>query len=363
MMKVYTITCQHAKNYGAVLQTYALAKYLDSCGHNVEVIDYVPNYLNQSLTSKKWAFNFIRSVIQFPDRFKGEKVFGKFLSEFIPLTSRTYYSYTELQEELPPADAYVVGSDQIWNMNCPNGNDDSYFLKFAPSGSCKISYAASLAMDKLSLQQESRLIELTKDFTALSIRENSGTELINSLGNQKAVTVVDPVFLLDAKEWMSIMDSTSQNEKYILVYAFYRQKEVFEYAMRMAREKKCKVYFINTPYLDFIMKKDKYFWCATPNRFIKLIHDAESVVTNSFHGLSFSLIFHKDVHVFYPNRKGNSRIKDLLELTNLSDRVVRDNKTVIREDIDYISVDKALNRQIDFSKSFLRKSLEDRNSR
>lgn len=352
-MKVYTITCQRAKNYGAVLQTYALAKYLDSCGHNVEVIDYVPNYLNQSLTSKNWAFNFIRSVIQFPDRFKGEKVFGKFLSEFIPLTSRTYYSYTELQKELPPADAYVAGSDQIWNMNYPNGNDDSYFLKFAPLGSRKISYAASLAMDKLSEQQESRLLELTKDFTALSIRENSGTRLINDLGNKKAVTVIDPVFLLDAEDWRAIMDSAPLNEKYILVYAFFRQKEVFEYAMRLAQKKDCKVYFVNTAYLDVIMKKDKYYWCASPNRFIELIHNAESVVTNSFHGLSFSLIFHKDVHVFYPNREGNSRIRDLLEMTDLSSRVVVDKNKVISETIDYTSVDEALNRQIEFSKNFL----------
>ena len=101
------------------------------------------------------------------------------------------------------------------------------------------------------------------------------------------------------------------------------------------------------------MKKDKYYWCASPNRFIELIHNAESVVTNSFHGLSFSLIFHKDVHVFYPNREGNSRIRDLLEMTDLSSRVVVDKNKVISDTIDYTSVDEALNQQIEFSKNFL----------
>ena len=353
---IYTITCQRARNYGAVLQPYALAEFLKKNNNVVKVIDYKPKYLNQSLTSKNFVFNLVRSIIQFPDRYKGNRVFGTFLDRYVPLTTESYSSCSDMEQRLPPAKIYIAGSDQIWNMNCPNGYDDSYFLKFADGHGRKVAYAASFAMEELSDLQKERVESLTKDFYAVSIRENSGTELFKKATNRKAITVADPVFLLSASEWSKLASEKYSKDKYVLVYAFYRQKEVFQYAKRLAEKEKCKVYFVNTAYLDCIMPCNKYLWCVSPNDFIALIKNAESVVTNSFHGLSFSLIFHKDVHVFYPPRKGNSRLEDILKLTGLINRVVRDNK-IIKENIDYRQVDRNLQLFMENSKKFLIETL------
>lgn len=356
---IYTITCQRARNYGAVLQTWALARFLENMNQTVKVIDYIPEYLNQSVTSSSRIFNLIRSVIQFPDRHKGTRVFNRFLEQYIPLTPASYSSCAQMEQNLPPAEIYVAGSDQIWNMNCPNGNDDSYFLKFADHRGKKIAYAASFAMQALTPEQQTRVSDLTADFSAVSIREESGTALFKQATGKNACTVCDPVFLLTADEWKERMDiHPSDGEDYILVYAFYRQREVFDYARKLARKNNCKVYFINTAYLDFIMPCDKYFWCASPNTFLELLSHAKSVVTNSFHGVSFSLIFHKDVHVFYPPRKGNSRLKDILALAGMEDRAVQDGN-LIETTIDYSQVDSRLDPYIQQSKEYLIHAVND----
>src|SRR5690554_3017239 len=120
--KVLTITCHRTQNYGAILQTYALAKYLSSQGFEVEVIDYCPSSKSKKNILKRIGSYFIRK----PDYFKGKKTFGSFLNKYIKLTDKKYYSYEQLKECPPIADAYIVGSDQVWNCNMQNGNDDSY---------------------------------------------------------------------------------------------------------------------------------------------------------------------------------------------------------------------------------------------
>ena len=355
---IYTITCQRAKNYGAVLQTYALAKFIDSLGYPVQVIDYKPNYLNVSQTNSGFLFNLARTIIQFPDRCRGEYVFKKFLNDYVPLTKRTFSTCEDIKENLPYGSLYIAGSDQIWNMNCANGNDDSYFLSFAPEKAKKASYAASLAMEQLSNEQKKRLVDMTTDFNAVSIREKSGKELFENATNRFADLVLDPVFLLDKESWKSIINEHEEKDKYLLVYAFYRHKEVFEYARKLANKMKCRVYFVNTAYLDCLMKYDKYFWCVSPNEFLTLFNNAESVVTNSFHGIAFSLIFHKDLHVFLPKRTGNSRINDFLQVLGLDSRIVKSDE-LIDSKIDYKKIDSLLNEKIDHSKSFLLKLLDD----
>ena len=171
-MKVGIITCHRAFNYGAVLQTYALQKFLKNHGYEVEVIDYTPQYIRKSY-NKSILKRIIRPLLRSYDFKKSNQVFGSFLNQEVNLTEKRYYSYEELEENPPDCDAYIAGSDQIWNCNIENGKDDAFFLKFVPNNKIKISYAASISMDEIPQNQKNRFKENLKDFNHISVREQT----------------------------------------------------------------------------------------------------------------------------------------------------------------------------------------------
>lgn len=321
--KSYTITCHRPLNYGAVLQSYALNTKLKQLGLDAKVIDYYPDYYKFS--NKKLPIRIIRYFLRLPDWILGKKRFGKFIENHIPLSSKMYKNIEELNNNIPRADFYFAGSDQIWNCDeLVNGKDDAFFLTFAPKKAKKISYAASLAMPEVPIEQIERYTKLIQDFDSISIREKDGVDLVKGLGIKNVQHVLDPVFLLKSKDWDVIADSSSfeSREKYILVYGFKRQKNLYRYARKLGAELGVKVYAINTNIEDYFLDIDKYFWNASPETFVNLIKNAECVVTNSFHGLSFSIIYNKPFHLFSRGGKANSRMINLLNDLGLSDRIV-----------------------------------------
>ena len=308
-MKVAIITCHRTYNYGAVLQAYALQQFLVSRGHIVEIIDYYPQYVKCHDNSLK---GLPKRFIKLPDISRCKKTFGKFLNEKLILTSKTYETFDKLKNANFEFDMFITGSDQVWNMNMHNGMDDSYFLSFAPPKAKRISYAASIAMDSITEEQQNRFKTMLDDYFAVSVREQSGADLLRSIGISSEV-VCDPVYLLDSNTWSNTERKMDINEKYILIYAFYQQKEIFEKAHEIAKDKGYKVYSVGASYLNAFMNVDKYFWAVSPEEFIWLINNAEMVLTNSFHGLSFSLILNVPVLSYRTKTQGNSRIIDLLK--------------------------------------------------
>ncbi len=307
-MKIFTMTCHRAYNYGAVLQAYALQTYLSNRGHDVKVLDYSPHYLRKSNNRLR---QFLKNVLQFPDRCKNKKTFDDFLNKYINLSKKTFHTYDELVNADEKADVYIAGSDQVWNMNMKNGNDDSYFLRFAPEGAKKMSYAASIAMENLSENQKKRFNEMLSDYYAVSVREKSGVKLLKDI-EIECSEVCDPVFLLNEHQWDDFSSKNVYKEDYVLVYAFYNQREVYDFAQSLAKERKCKVYSIGTGFREKFSGVDKYFWSPSPKEFVNLVRNSKAVITNSFHGLSFSLIFNKPAYVFRTKTAGNSRIVDIL---------------------------------------------------
>ncbi len=334
-MKSYTITCHRPLNYGAVLQAYALNTKLIEIGLDAKVIDYNPDYYTKS--NKSWALRALRNVLRAPDWIYGRMKFGDFVTKHIPLSERKYRDLSELKNSTPEAEIYFAGSDQIWNCEeLFNGKDDAFFLTFAPENARKISYAASLAMPQIPDNQIERYRKLIGDFDAVSIREKDGVDLIQSIGIKGVVNVLDPVFLLESERWddLSKQSKFEPKEKYILVYGFKRQKNLYSYARKLAKTHGVKVYSINTNIEDYFLDVDKYFWNASPETFVKLVKNAFSVVTNSFHGLSFSVIYNTPFHFFARSGKGNSRMTNLLSDLNLSDRMIQ-SESLISNEINY----------------------------
>lgn len=314
-MKICTITCQNAYNYGARLQTYALAHYLQQEGHEVEVIDYRPDYMRGDVqvwfwpgaSAKQWG----KLLLQFPMRLRAKRrqpYFDTFSEKYIPLTKRVYWSIDELRADAPKADVYIAGSDQIWNTEFRNGTDPGYYLDFGDSSVKRISYAASFATeDVLPAAREFVRINLAR-FDAISVREHSALAILESLG-YKGKEVLDPVFLLSKEEWIKMADDIGKGEKYVLVYDFMDSPMVRQEAERIAKEKNLKIYSIGHNRLNYC---DKSFVYVSPEAFLGLILHATHIVSNSFHGTAFAMIFGIPYSVINREDGLNVRMQDLI---------------------------------------------------
>ncbi|KAB8288023.1 Polysaccharide pyruvyl transferase [Bifidobacterium ramosum] len=353
-----TVTCNRPLNYGAVLQTYGLNKALTQMGVDAKVLDYYPEYYKK--TSNSLIKRIVHLFLRIPDKIKGKKVFGDFLTNYVPMTKKMYHSVQEIKVDVPVADVYIAGSDQIWNCkNLPNGLDDTFFLTFVPKGAKKISYAASLAMPEIPSNQVDRYRNLVGAFNAVSVRETSGAKLLEDIGINNVQVVMDPVFLLTAKEWDEVASASSfiPHERYILVYGYNKQKNVYHYARRLAKKLGIKVYAVGVSIEDYLLDVDRFFWNATPNTFVKLIKNADAVVTNSFHGTVFSIVYNVPLHFFKVGTTANSRMIDLLKELELSDRWIKDENTLLSNSMSYSEANVCLNKLRARSLDFLRREV------
>ncbi len=314
-MKICTITCQNAVNHGARLQCYALAYWLQKQGHEVEVIDYRPV---PSLNKKLWYWpgmsikEWVKLFIYFPLRkkkLKRRKSFDEFSKKYIPLTEHVYYSIGDLRNNPPQADMYIAGSDQIWNTTLPNGSDPAYYLDFGSSDVRRESFAASFGTESLKPGSEMFVKENLKRFDKITIREQSALSILKSLGLEGTLQE-DPVFLLSASDWDKIADGTGVGEKYVLVYDFYKSNDIKLEAQKIAQAENLKIYNISHSKFSYA---DKNFIYSGPDTFVSLIKNASYVVSNSFHGTAFAMIYGVPFKVLDRQDGLNIRMHDLLK--------------------------------------------------
>lgn len=321
-MKICIITCSNTDNHGARLQTYALAKYLQEKGNVVSVIDYRPPYMDPSFrvfywpgfSIKEWTKFFLR----FPQRIlsqKRHKNFVVFSEKHLPLTDKIYHNVQELRDDPPEADLYIAGSDQIWNTYFPNGTDPAFYLDFGPKSVRRESYAASFATTNLRPGTEDFVRTNLVRFNLITVRENSGLDILKRLGIHGGERQDDPVFLLPADQWDRLADDTGENDKYLLVYDLFSDPHFREKAKKTAQEGRLKIYAVcpfRQPYAE------RNFTIAGPESFVSLIKNATLVMTNSFHAIAFCLIYQKEF-LFVSRPDGmNDRIEDLLKRTRLN---------------------------------------------
>lgn len=359
-MKIYTITCHDVYNVGASLQAYALATYLKDQGHQVEIIDYKPEYLNRHyrltvIGNSKYDRPILRELYllaKFPRRWKAlhsrrKAEFDRFKAKMLPVTNRRYTSNEDLKVNLPKADVYFAGSDQIWNCFFQNGRDPAFYLDFAPENSVKASYAASFATEDIQEEWKTKVKKWISGLDAISVRESSGVEIVKCMGIESAVQVLDPVFLLDDSQWSAIEKQVVGTEKYLLLYDFDKNPELLAFSKSIAQKNGWKVYSVL-----YRENCDRCFDQEGPQAFINLIHHAEFVVSNSFHATAFSIIFERPFAVFNRTEKINTRMRDLVFELGVDDRIALDanwNPT----QMDYTQVRKRLQTAIEFSKSYI----------
>lgn len=359
-MKIKTITCHDVYNHGASLQAYALQQFLIGQGHNVEIINYKPDYLSNhyklSLISnnryKRFPLNIIYLLLKLPGRLnslKRKKAFDRFTQKYLTLTPKRYNSNEQLKTDCPQADLYIAGSDQIWNTLFKNGRDAAFYLDFAPRKRLRISYAASFATNSIAPGYEDFVKNMIQSLDHISVREKQALKLLESMQISRAKAVCDPVFLLEKKAWNAV-SAKPNAEKFVLVYDFEKSEVIKEIAIAIANKKKLRIFSVSPFRLDYA---DKNFNFSGPAEFLSLIRSAEYIISNSFHGTAFSLIYEKDFCVVNRAEGINSRMKDLLTELGLEERLVSAYSDNLTHKINYKTVNSVLKEQIQCSKNYL----------
>lgn len=361
MKKVGILTFHRAVNYGAVLQTYALQKTCESLGASVEIIDYrcdrVEKFYYKILSTKNtWKEN-IKNIIFNKKQKARNTAFEQFRNEYLAQSKYPCYTKKELNKIEKMYDEFIVGSDQVWNYKCIDG-DATFLLDFVSDAKKKHSYAASLGKMTADEIEKMQFSQYLSEFNSISIREKEGIKLIQSLIDGKVHLDVDPTLLLDKEDWLKA-STYQESEDYLLVYSVNLPKKVMDAARMIAQEKKLKIVVI-TLENKYIAKNDE---CdastCSPNEFLGYFANAEYVVTNSFHGTVFSIIFEKQFVTIQNSQKGldNSRLVTLLNNVGLESRLLDTYQSC--ESINYNAVGKKLEKLKNESIEYLSSILND----
>ncbi|MFD0988662.1 polysaccharide pyruvyl transferase family protein [Mariniflexile jejuense] len=368
-MKIKTITCHEVYNYGASLQEFALLKHLKALGHDVEAINYRPHYdsnhfnlfrVSNEVFNKNILLKYIYILLKLPSRLihlKRKREFDKFSKKFIKSTNTQYKCNQQLTNNLPNADVYICGSDQIWNSFFENGKDPAYYLDFVPSDKLKISYAASFAIDKLEENIKEFVKEKVKRINFISVRESSGKNILENLGIKNVTQVLDPVFLIESSKWEELITIPKESDKYIFIYDFDSNPLIKNMALKYKKDYGWKIITVN----QNIKYADRNYFLEGPIKFLSLVKNAEFVISNSFHAVAFSIIFKKDFVVFNRHDKINTRMRDLLDSINQKHLLITDSESLKNHNlnsINYSIVESELNKLINVSYKFLDSALK-----
>lgn len=373
-MKIDTITCHNVYNYGASLQAYALQHYLETLGHDVKIIDFQPEFLRRRyhpfLAPKVGKAASIIKVLPFMkypyglyknrNMFKTwgrKKSFDAFTHNYLHLTRR-YNSSAEVQAAPPVADVYIAGSDQIWNTDAPNGKEPAYYLDFGSKETRRISYAASFGVSVIKDEYKDFVKKEISNIDHVSVREATGVQLVKDMGLD-AVQVIDPVFLLNAEQWLEVVKGAKEyglkKDSYILVYDFLGDEKI----AAMAEKLKAKYHIPTVSVNDFNIQKyaDININDAGPLEFLNLVRNAKVTIGSSFHLTAFSVIFQKDFYV-YPlfSQRNSSRMGDFLNLIGHNERFM---PTSVLNFLDYNSTCSIIDREIAKSKDILKTFIND----
>ncbi|AIY12357.1 polysaccharide pyruvyl transferase family protein [Cellulophaga baltica] len=378
MKKIGIITILNVNNYGAELQAFALHHKLKLMGYDNEIINYLyyknPEYniepdskplIKTSVKNKlkdfvlKWLDKY--SALKYPELAKVRKQrFEDFHKNHTAL-SRTYQSYSDLYNAKLEYDTYIVGSDQVWNPN--NGtNLAPFFLTFAPENANKISFASSFGVGKIDEKYFPQYKQWLNNLTHISNRESSGVDIIRTITSKETTHVVDPTLLLNKTEWESLMVPYENREPYILFFIF--KKNDYAENLAYAIQKKTGFKIIRVCKNEMPLESDDKILNIRdfgPLEFLGLYSGANIVLTTSFHGSVFSLIFEKPFYTITPSSKNNnSRQESLMTKVNLMHRLLREGDQVDLDklyDINFEEVKSKLEPQIELSVEFLKKSI------
>lgn len=376
-MKRVGIVTWYWGNYGSILQAYALQNVVQESGFDCEIIrHHVTGELKTQVTyrvkhgglirttSYYWQKAVTKTLERLMKMDSGrKKILDEFVEDHLRLSERIYHNNDF--SECSAYDAYICGSDQIWN---PGHTFLSrfYWLDFAPVEAKRIAYAPS--MGKVHLNDEEKMVVegYLKQYTAIAVREQITADGLNAIvPDENIEVVVDPTLLIPAEKWREKLPERKIEEDYLFAYLLRGDKKQREYISKVAKEKKLKLVVYQNLEESSLMSDEKTWGdirCNqdTPFDFLEKIYNAKMVITDSFHCTVFSLLFEKDV--FLLKKKNDhtnqfTRLEQLLATCEVSNRVISENQTLPEFDIDYETVRDRIAHKRAEGREFLLKAL------
>lgn len=341
--RVGVITFHNYDNYGAILQSYALQKKLREAGTWPEIIDYDCQYISNPFRIKnlkeKGVFNYIYGVIghicYIPRRRKCNQ-FRKHMKYSEPV------SKGNMNAVIKKYDVYIAGSDQIWDYKLTDF-DQTYFLDFPAEGKKKCSYAASIGEHIPPEQYRESYSKLLKAFDKILVREDYGADIVEELTGVHPDVVCDPTLLLTAEEWQPLLREPHVRGKYILVYQLGINPEIVDFARRLKKKTGYRIIYIPFPLVGLLKCSCKI--AIGPSEWMGLFKNAEYVISDSFHGIVFSLLFNRKFFAKADGHHKNRRVEQLLKMVNLSERTMNDvSDEELTQEIDFTYANEQIDR-------------------
>ena len=368
MKSVQIITRHFIPNYGSLLQSVASVKIFEELGYQSQIIDYIPKTESILGNTTAYACNFSKNflkraafwILKLPDqcikalRFRGlRKHYVKQTKRFSSLKALTAYDFKN--------DYLCSGSDQLWGfVNDEKSIDPAYFLEFAKPESVCFAYSSSFGRTDFNEEYYKRLNEYLKKFSFITVREQSGVELIEMQTPYSAEHVLDPTLTVSREFWLDFANKPIKRKPYLLIYHLRRNKNLENYAAKLAKKNGWQILRVSTSIYDLI-KQGKTQLLKDPKTVLSLFKNAECVVTDSFHATVFSLIFNRQFINVLP-AKTHERITDLLDLVGVQERAFPHDGEIsldaATKPIDYERVNAVLANAREHSLTVLKNNLE-----
>jgi len=370
-IKIGILTFHFSDNFGAALQAYALRKWLSDEGHEADFVNYVPTHVEhggslQFGISKKVMMANAKVIYlaysAFKSKFFGDKsqknAFSEFRKNQLGVKSESLTTLAELNQHASQYDLLVCGSDQIWSPSVQRGLDPAYFLNFG-KGPRKVSYAASFGNATLDSLRACDATTLLNGLDAIAVREKSGLELVKSLTNTDPTMVCDPTCLVESYEAL-VKAADEKRKDHIFCYALRTDQGVREVALQVAAWEGRELVSPANPHSRWRSIGTTVY--PDPANWMALIKQSKFVVTNSFHGTMFAILFQKPfIVVGLPGKKSglNDRMLSVLAETGLSNRFLSadhlgDVKSLWQKEIDWDATKKRLQSMREPSFAYLR---------
>lgn len=352
--KASIVTFHCVPNYGAVLQAYALQKVLETMCDDVEVLDYRPKglFLSYKNILTNNLFSLGKSIFNLYPFLKKKHRFNKFIKQYLKLSQKTF---VDSQNIICSSDYIFLGSDQIWNPDILKHFDPVYFGLFSKKeGTIVASYAASMGKTTLNNSERDFLSGALRELDYISVRENEAESIIRSLSDKPISVDIDPTILAGSTAF-NVFNKSKRNRPYILLYNLNGRKEPLALAYKIAKYFDLDLIELSGVRKPLFISNHMTIYDAGPEEFISYIHNAEYVITDSFHGCVFSILFHIPF-ITMPPAERSSRIINLLRVAGIENRIAYNfDRDVLLDKIDWEKVDNNINESRIKSLNYIRK--------
>lgn len=360
MQKAKIITFHNAQNYGAMLQAYALKETLKDLGLETSFVNYQDKNIlaDYKLIRTNSLKSFLSSIYFMPRNIKRKKSFRSFSDKYLNTKTDKCYTKDDVIKDINNVDIVIAGSDQIWNPNLTGGVSDIYTLNLNTQAK-KIIYGASVGNEDILDIHKEEFKDKLAHLKHISVRENSIKTKLEKMVSKQVNTVLDPTLLLDLSKWNSLIEENNtdnlKSEEYILVYTLFESQEITNIANELSRKTGLKVAHFRK--YNAYTNELKSLYTHGPVDFINAFKNAKYVVTNSFHGTVFSILFERNFFIVTPNTL-SGRITDLLRMLNLETRIINGKANIdIDKAIDYVKVRQLLEKEKEYSINYLKKGI------